>query len=825
MPAQSRRSARSHVRVDQLAAACPAIRDAIGGWTLPASDPASLDAIVHVVALARVACATHGRVSDSDVHAALRAPIGMLAPREIDRTALIRDLLATADDVIGVLDVDDAHRSEDPVGDVQRLMSGFIAAVAPDSSREHHLYVTPPPLARSIVRGVDRLLIDHLGRPAGLASVFDGPTRILDPAAGPGIFLLEILSLLHDRMGDRWPALAGTLRGRLVGHEVFPTTAALAQLGIGLHLMDLGCAPPDVDDAMIMIRDGLAPPGTEIFDTVIGNPPFAGFSRQDAAWITSLLDRYRTVDGAHLGEKRVWLRNDYVKFMRLAQWHAESSPEGGIVGLVTDHSYLDSPTFRGLRASLLQTFDVVHILDLHGNVRRRERRGDSGDAGLFDISQGVAATLLARGRERGGATDVRTGDLYGSRDNKLHRLTTQSVVELAAARRTPVAPSYTFAGPTGGWDAPGCWVPIDEVFEVGSNGIQTSRDALAIAATRGEAIDRLRLLIDDHVTDDVIRNRFACRDSSFWTLADARETLRRDRDVIDGPETVIRPITYRPFDTRWLIDHPAIVHRRRQRVMDHLARPGNTMLSVGRAGLVTTSDWSLIFATSNRCDHNLFYRGSSLNYPLWRRDGAPNIRDVDRWRTAVDPCANDDDWVRTFAAAIYAMLWSPSYRTMFAGALRIGPPRIPMTTTDVIHDLAVHGGELLRLHTTPESLGGQPRFIGERPCPIDRQFPVELDDRIMLSPTAGWVDLDTEVLSMEVGGYPIIRKRVRDLRDGDSQLSPAAIAEIGRVIGILGRTRRLQAAIDDRISRAGGWTSIANDVPVIGDRPDVRPPR
>ena len=105
-------------------------------------------------------------------------------------------------------------------------------------------------------------------------------------------------------------------------------------------------------------------------------------------------------------EEPKWLQDDYVKFLRFAQWKIEQAGRG-VVGMITNHGYLDNPTFRGMRQSLMRTFDEIYVLDLHGNSLKKETCPDgSPDENVFDIRQGVAiAFFIKRGGKQEGRGD------------------------------------------------------------------------------------------------------------------------------------------------------------------------------------------------------------------------------------------------------------------------------------------------------------------------------------------------------------------------------------------------------------------------------------
>src|SRR5205085_11414807 len=134
---------------------------------------------------------------------------------------------------------------------------------------------------------------------------------------------------------------------------------------------------------------------------VIGNPPYSGHSANKGKWISGLLHdktgNYFEVDGESLRERNPkWLNDDYVKFIRFAQWRIERTGYG-ILAFITNHGYLNNSTFRGMRQSLMQSFDEIYVLDLHGNSKKKERTpNNTMDENVFDIQQGVAIGIFVK---------------------------------------------------------------------------------------------------------------------------------------------------------------------------------------------------------------------------------------------------------------------------------------------------------------------------------------------------------------------------------------------------------------------------------------------
>ncbi|HEY2290683.1 MAG TPA: hypothetical protein VGM86_08280 [Thermoanaerobaculia bacterium] len=394
------------------------------------------------------------------------------------------------------------------------------------TEKERGVYATPPALTRFVVRCVDSLLRSPLGLEDGLA---DRAVRLLDPAAGPANFILEAyrravaqLRRTQGRAGVE-PLVDEHLIPHFRGFEILPGPWAAGQRSLRHWVERAGerrspCTSRPALPARfpLFLADALADPGCtrggflgeqaeaafqlrteERFSVILGNPPFRGRSANTGSWIQDLLrgyvledgreDRgYFTLDGRPLGERNLkWLQDDCVKFLRLAQWLIDRNG-WGVVGLVVNHNCLEAPTFRGLRRSLLGTFDQIYALDLHGNRRRRET-GPEGqrDENVFEgVAQGVAVLFLVkRGREVSKA--VYRADLYGRRREKLRTLAGAKLESLPWTACESRAPRYLFRFSDVEREREfQRGVALDEIFPVHSLGVVTGRDARVLAFQR-----------------------------------------------------------------------------------------------------------------------------------------------------------------------------------------------------------------------------------------------------------------------------------------------------------------------------------------------------
>jgi predicted helicase len=360
--------------------------------------------------------------------------------------------------------------------------------MSPDLRRVYGLYRTPRPLIRYVVRSVDVLLRSKLGFAAGLG---DPELRLLDPAAGAMDFIRVALRVVAEGR-----PLAPEPSGRFLGVELVEEEHACGVAALQRLLAAAGC---QANPAAAVLGDALEPLADLLenrFNVVVGNPPWRGRSSNRGAWITELLrgytlpdgrqdEGYFRVDGRPLGERNPkWLHDDYVKFLRLAQWQIDRGGEG-VAGLVLNHNLLAAPTFRGLRRSLLRTFQEIYVLDLHGNSRRREPDWDGcPDDNVFpEIAQGAAIVLLVR--KPGLRKLVARADLRGTRAEKLAFLSRAHVGTMGWTEVEPAPAAYLFVKGDRALEREyERGVPLIEIFPVHGVGIVTGRDAVATALDR-----------------------------------------------------------------------------------------------------------------------------------------------------------------------------------------------------------------------------------------------------------------------------------------------------------------------------------------------------
>lgn len=764
----------------------------------------------------------------------------------------------------------------------------FLRAYDPDLREMRGVYYTPEPVVSFIVRSVDHILRRDFDLRDGLSDTAtvqtasaDGDVNsprvlILDPAAGTGTFLREVISVVRQTIAAKglrgaWPDYVGKhLLPRLFGFELLMAPYAICHLNLALEIgteerfslpdgqrlgiyLTNALEEPDPDKAPPLFADEIA---REVRDAnaikaqhpvmvVVGNPPYSGHSANKGQWIGDLLrgridgdrESYFTVDGNPLDEKNPkWLNDDYVKFIRFAQWRISQTGEG-VLGFVSNHSYLDNPTFRGMRQSLMDTFDEIRILDLHGNAKKREQTPDGGqDDNVFDIQQGVAIALFVKYAD-GGNNPARVfhADLWGLRTSedgggKYGWLSNNDISTTQWAELAPITPDYLFAprDQTLSAEYDAYWKVTDIMSEY-SVGIVTARDKLAIQWTQND----MREVAEHFTTVSVeeARNRYQLgKDSSDWKVADAQQDIR---DHPDNKQR-IAPIQYRPFDQRYTYytgRSGGIICRPRLQVMHHMLTEENLGLSVGRAGQVTGSEiWDVVLASKGLMDFNLFRRGGNCLFPLYLY--SPKVDALDFGDTERIP---NLDKMFTGALAettglsfvgdgkgeltaffgpedvfyyLYAILHSPDYRRRYADFLNSDFPRIPLPTNQAMFvDLANLGADLTALHLLEATVSHGPDFPVEGSGRVERvtyQQPSEdSPGRVFINDSQRFDSVAPEVWGFTIGGYRPVEKWLKDRKHRTLDFDD--IRHYQRICGILAETLQIMERIDKTIETHGGW--------------------
>jgi N-6 DNA Methylase len=299
----------------------------------------------------------------------------------------------------------------------------YLKAYDPAMRKSRGVYYTPPPIVNFIVRATDDILKESFGIPSGLAD--HQRVTVLDFACGTGTFLLEVFQRIFDNIGGPEagradPIVREHFLRHVFGFEYLIAPYTIAHLKLSQYLKEEKHPLKKNERLQVFLTNTLEPvqpqanfllpavsaeveaaqgvKDREIL-VIVGNPPYSGVSKNMGAAAQKLIEQYKYVDGEHFGERKHWLQDDYVKFIAFAQKKMDEVEEG-VVGIITNHNYLDGPTFRGMRQSLMTTFNRIFVLDLHGSIQRTEDIPNGViDQNVFDIRPGVAIALLVKSGE------------------------------------------------------------------------------------------------------------------------------------------------------------------------------------------------------------------------------------------------------------------------------------------------------------------------------------------------------------------------------------------------------------------------------------------
>lgn len=686
--------------------------------------------------------------------------------------------------------------------------------------------------------------------------------QILDPATGTATFLVEVIDVIHMTLRAKWKEQGLTESGqleawnnyvpkhllpRLHAFELMMAPYAIAHMKIGLKLAETGYHFGTEERARIYLTNALEPWVRQLpligldslareaaavndikrnkrFTVILGNPPYSGESMNKGMWIRNLVDSYMYVDGAHLEEKgkKNWLQDDYVKFLRYAQFELETTGVG-VLGFITNHSYLDNPTFRGMREGLMASFSDIHVLNLHGNAGKKERCPDgSSDENVFDIQQGVSISFFVRQSNVSALKKVSHADLWGLRgDSSVHNstgkygwLSSKNYSTTDWKLLSPAAPFYLFIPQDielrGEYEE--FW-KLTDVMPLYGAGVITSRDHFVIDFQDAPLLKRMEEFHDSSISDDWVRENLGIKDNSMWSMSRARKEFRKSPI---NKELVIN-LLYRPFDQRRIYFETNVVFNMRIQVMRHMLAGPNLGLLTARSNKSPTPDHffcsNLIVETKcgESTTQSTFF--PLFLYPSDRELGFEDQTQVNFSSAFMDAIKYIDlshgdhtALARNAFHYAYAVFHSPTYRGRYAEFLKVDFPRLPLTkNSELFNVLANLGGELTSLHLLESEILNLSavEFIGNADFEIEK--PSWSKNTVWLNKdmSIGFTGVTEEVWNFSIGGYQVCEKWLKD-RKG-RKLSKEEISRYKKIVLALSETVGLMARIDEVIEEYGAW--------------------
>jgi predicted helicase len=740
----------------------------------------------------------------------------------------------------------------------------FLAAYNPSKRIARGVWYTPEPVVNFIVRAVDEVLQTEFGLPDGLADTskvtIDWDTgqkdkkgkavtikkdvhrvQILDPATGTGTFLAEVIKQIATKIQGVAPGMWSSyierdLIPRLHGFELLMASYAMCHMKLDMILTEMGYKPTGNPPRLSVYLTNSLEEGEPANQTlpftqwlsreakgantikrdmpimcVIGNPPYSIKSGNLSCAQIAMVDPYRSVDSVLIKEKGMLqfeknINNDYIKFIALAEQMIRSTGFGA-VGFITSHGYLKSSSFRGLRSHLLETFHIVRVLDLHGNSEIREVSPPGiTDENVFDIKQGVAIIIAVRRNEtHSGKGKLLFSELWGTRKEKYHFLSTAKTDSLSWTDCAPAFPNYTFHPSGPAFNAYGKSFPsLTEWLPTYSSGVITARDGFSISESAEVLVERAtRFAENKNLTDSELCKSLDISEKKGWDISRARKSLAAVNDY----HSLIKKISYRPFDDRKIIFHESVVWTTARVTMDSMIRGKNFALVSARSEKSGTCSHFYVSdkIVETKCGERTT---QSAVFPLYLY---PDEQDHDQTRRvnfdrklykrmqelAAHPDKGTPDEIAVFDY-IYGVLHCPAYRDTYAEFLKIDFPRIPWPASPAeFWDVSAKGTALRKLHLM------EPDAIGPALFPfttVDSEdgdnvvnSPKFDDGRVWINRTQYFDNAPEVSWGFYIGGYQPAQKWLKD-RKGRT-LTFDDVKHYQRILKILSETDRIMGTI------------------------------
>lgn len=723
----------------------------------------------------------------------------------------------------------------------------FLFEYDPALKKQMGAYYTPVPVVQFIIRAVDEVLKKEFSLTDGIADTskverveeIQGSknkrkiprVQILDPAVGTATFLNEVIKyifLQFQVQKGMWPGYVETeLLPRLHGFELMMAPYTIAHLKLALTLKETG-----IDDfkqrlgvyLTNTLEEGIKT-NPSLFDlglvgaitreseeasrikhntpimVVMGNPPYSGESFNKGEYAMNLVDKYKFEPGGKvkLHERNPkWINDDYVKFIAFASDLIDKTGEG-IVAMITNHGYLDNPTFRGMRWQLTNTFSTLYLLDLHGNAKKKEISPDgSPDKNVFDIQQGVSIMVgVKKKSDRNKYATVYRADIQGSRKYKFDWLNENSLSTIKWEKINLREPGYLFLNKDEhAQNEYEKGVKINELFPLNNVGIVTGRDNFVIDASRDTLYSRIAgfCMSDPH-------------DSKLSSLVKQSDKFQYEKAISLGfDENNIQQVSYRPFDDRFIYYADYYIERSRKEVMHQFLDNDNLGLMVCRQQKTEGFYHVLVhkhIVESSYVSNKTSEIGST--FPLYifsdskqsnlSGNKSPNLNDNLVKLLLVKVADKDKIVPENILDYVYATLHSPSYREKYKDFLKSDFPRIPVARdSKSFWELVKLGAHLRRLHLLDE----------QELAKLTATFPVvgtnEIEKieykngKVYINTIQYFDGIDREVFDLYIGGYQPAQKWLKD-RKGKA-LSFDEVLHYQKIIKSIEQTISIMKSID-----------------------------
>jgi hypothetical protein len=726
------------------------------------------------------------------------------------------------------------HREKGGDDPLMHFYETFLAEYDPQKRKARGVYYTPLPVVSYITRSINILLKEKFGKKLGFAS--EGIT-LLDPASGTLTFPANAVAIAKEET-DKSPN-AGSWLQIVKSHilkdyyafELLMAPYIVGHLKISLLLESLGYKLENGERFKLYLtntldfeehlesnlpgfphalteesREALKVKKEKPILVIMGNPPYSVSSSNIIKEGTDFYSFYESYkETVRKEEKNIQpLSDDYIKFIAFAHWKIKQTGQG-IVGMITNNSYLDGLIHRDMRRKLAEDFDEIYILNLHGSSKRNEKTPEGGkDENVFDIQQGVGIIILIK--KEGLEKKINYFDLYGLREEKYKFLEGYDVKNTKYQELKLKESHYWFVPKD--FDLEKIYkkfFSMEDIFSSFSAGVVTSRDKLLVDSNPQSLRNKLNRFFDKNYPTNLLRSEFDLKDTGTWKLENARKSIIDKGVNID----LIFTYDYRPFDKHLIYYDPLLIERDRRNIMSNLQKANLSLCVMKR---VLDNKWKDVFISQHITDYH-YIGGQTYIFPLFiylqnnennlfQESGIqqPNFNPK-FWQT-INPSFIEtvDPW--SIFYYIYAILYSNDYRQKYNEFLKIDFPRIPFTEDDkLFYKIAELGKELVDLHL----------LKSERLNETSAKFPISTGDvltdgkvkkreyrekerRIYINDKQYFEGVEPEIWNYYIGGYQVLDKWLKDRID--TKLSPEDVNYYLKIITALKWTIYFQKEID-----------------------------
>ncbi|EAH8511508.1 DNA methyltransferase [Campylobacter jejuni] len=735
----------------------------------------------------------------------------------IDITSIIKELNKTGEkDLFNRPTILSTHK--DPY---LHFYETFLASYDPKLREVRGVYYTPAPVVIFIINAIDEALKQDFNHKKGLSEALDKNITLLDFATGTGTFLLEAFrKALEPISKNSVNYNPKVLIDKFCGFEFLIAPYTIAHLKISQSFKEEFNSPLNDDESLkIALTNTLYSKSiskeqndqntlftlidlTKEFKKaqkikeeqiliITGNPPYSGASsnkglyedeikisyglepskanlnNEQKKWISSYFKEkskqntstFKAIYEKHKLENEKnskVILDDYVKFIRFAQSKIDSQ-ESGIFAFISNNSFLDNPTFRGMRYSLMQSFDKIYILNLHGDTRKKEKAPDgSKDDNVFDIMQGVSINIFIKQNSKAKNTNIYYHDLYGKRKDKYEFLYENDLNSIKWTLVKNNEPFYLFLPQNNDLlEEYNKGISVKDIFMLSSVGIASSKDAILISTNNKKLEQQVY---------------------NFYNEFDKK---------------YIKEIAYKPFDTQKIYYDIKKVERPRIDIMEHFLGYENIGLIYDRG--TNLKEISNLFISSKVIDKHLVGANSYVSplylYPTTRskkflKKENPNFNEEnftskienfkESFRTFIDELYKEKFSPEDILGYIYAVLFHKIYREKYLDFLKIDFPKIPFTKDkNTFKNLSKLGLKLVNLHLLKnDELDfnvGEALFkdIKNKNFKIQKIKYNKDVKELFINESLYFNKVSPEIYEFKIGGYAVLDKYLKSHKEED----------------------------------------------------------